>query len=43
MYIGGVAISADQILEQTLKIGVNGKAQVLVTNAFITSTYMSKH
>jgi pyridoxal/pyridoxine/pyridoxamine kinase len=40
MYIGGVAISADQTLE-TLKIGVNGKAQVLVTNAFITSTYMS--
>jgi pyridoxal/pyridoxine/pyridoxamine kinase len=40
MYIGGVAISADQKLE-TLKIGVNGKAQVLVTNAFITSTYMS--
>jgi pyridoxal/pyridoxine/pyridoxamine kinase len=40
MYIGGVAISADQKLE-TLKIGINGKAQVLVTNAFITSTYMS--
>ena len=40
IFLGGVAISADPAAE-TLKIGVNGKAQVLVTNGYITSTYIT--
>jgi len=40
IFLGGVAISADPVAE-TLKIGVNGKAQVLVTNGYITSTYIT--
>ena len=43
MYIGGVAISAQSSNTgtQTLRIGSNGTVQDLVSNSYLSSTYMS--